>query len=164
MYKLALATHQKCKRTVSAGKGFRASLRLPEQVTRRRSRACLSALRGAQNWPPCRAGRPGLWRRAASADTSADPLVFWLLVGQISCSAAVVPALTQHPVSTLSSWPYRPPCVDSITNTSAGQQIKWGSAHARPQSSTRIHNWACKLSMRLCVSVPLVQGSNCRRS
>lgn len=92
---------------------------------------------------------------AASADTSADPLVFWLLVGQISCSAAVVPALTQHPVSTLSSWPYRPPCVDSITNTSAGQQIKWGSAHARPQSSTRIHNWACKLRVRarLCVCV-----------
>lgn len=29
MYKLALAPHQKCKRTVSAGKSFRASLRLP---------------------------------------------------------------------------------------------------------------------------------------
>lgn len=106
---------------------------------------------GAQNWPPSRAGRPGLLRRASSADTSADPLVFWLLVGQISCSAAVVPALTQHPVSTLSSWPYHPLCVDSITNTSAGQQIKWGSTHARPRSSTHIHNWA--FILRACVHV-----------
>lgn len=63
MYKLALAPHEKCKRTVSAGKSFRASLRLSEQVTRWRSRVCLSALPGTQNWPPCRAGRPGLWRR-----------------------------------------------------------------------------------------------------
>lgn len=113
-----------------------------------------------------RAGRaawPCLLRRAASADTNVNPLVFWLLVGQISCSAAVVPALTQHPVSTLSSWPYRSLCVDSITNTSAGQQIKWGSTHGRPQYSTHIHNWACNCA-RARVCVPLVQGSNCCRS
>lgn len=162
------STGSKGCRKVLAEESLRGSDHQWEEVTRRHNRSCRSAplklcdpahrVATVPSWPARSLGTGCVSKhqRGSTCVLAAR----W----QISCSAAVVPVLTQHPVSTLSSWPYRPLCVDSITNTSAGQQINWGSTHASPQSSTHTHHCAC-VRARMCVFVCVwVQGSNSHRS